>query len=282
MQATHGCMRVPGALGAALVEHLGQAIGVFRKMLQRHRAVFDKGHRFAVTFHRHHDVQAGLAYFPEFTLYRRINHLDHAAGQAAIGHQFNQFFQPADLFIAIVPGKLHQQNGRRLAFDALIDDRQKSRIAARQFDHRVVDQLNRGRLQLDDVLRRFHRLVESREVADAEGLVFRQRRQLEFDTPREGQRAFGSDQQMRHVGACGQHHIEVVTADATQHFRITQLDLFSLAPRDQFDAGHQIAITLRSVQQLQILGQGAEAVRTAIGQPGIDAQHVVHHIAVLN
>jgi hypothetical protein len=174
---------MPGALGAVLVEHLGQPARVLREMLQRHRAVLDEGNRFAVALHRHHDVEPGLAHFPEFALHGGINHFDDAAGQTAIGHQLDQFFQLADLLVAIVTGKLHQQDRRRLAFDALVDDGQEGRVAARQTDHRVVDQLDRRRLQFDDVLRRLHRLEERREMADAESFVFRQRRQLQFNAP---------------------------------------------------------------------------------------------------
>ena len=119
-------------------------------------------------------------------------------------------------------------------------------------------------------------------MTDAQGFVFRQRRQLELDTPRKRQRAFRPDQQMRHIGARGQHHVEVVTADPAQHFRITLLNLFRLAPRNLVDAGDQIAITLGRIQLLQIFGKRAETVGAAVRQPGINAQHVVHHIAVLN
>jgi hypothetical protein len=52
---------------------------------------------------------------------------------------------------------------------------------ARQLDQRAVHHLHRHWPQLDDVLRRLHCLAERRKVADAERLVFRQRRQFQLD-----------------------------------------------------------------------------------------------------
>ena len=80
MQTTHRSVRIPGAFSTVLVEYLRQAIGIFGEMLQRHRTVLDERHRFAVTFHRHHDVESRLAYLPEFSLHSRIDDFDHAAG----------------------------------------------------------------------------------------------------------------------------------------------------------------------------------------------------------
>ncbi len=282
MQAAHRGMRIPGALGAVLVEDLGQAVGVFGEVLQRHRTVFDEGHRFAVAFHRHHDVQSGLAHFPEFLLHDGIDDFDHTAGEAAFTHQFDQLFQAADLFVAVFAGKLHQQDRCGFALHALIDDGPERGIAARQFDHRVVDQLDRRGLQLDDVLRRLHRLVKRREMADAQSLVFRQRRQPQLDAAREGQRALGADQQMRHVHTGWQHHVEVVTADSAQYLRITVFDFLGFAARNAGDAFHEVAVRARAVEFGQVLRQRAEAILRTVRQPGIDAQHVVHHVAVFD
>ena len=156
MQATDRGMRIPGALGTVFVEYLRQTVGVFSQMLQRHRAVFDEGHRFAVALHRHHDVEPGLAHFPEFALHGRVNDFDHAARQAAIRHQLDQLLETSDLFVAVLAGKFHQQDSRRFALHALVDNGSERGIAARQRDHRVVDQFDGHRLQLDDVLWRFH------------------------------------------------------------------------------------------------------------------------------
>ncbi len=189
MQATHRSMRIPGAAGAVLVEYLGQAVGVFSEMFQRYCAVLDKRHRFAVAFHRHHDVEAGLAHFPEFLLHGRIDDFDDAARQATFPHQCHQILQAANLLVAILTGEFHQQDRLGLAFHALVDDRSECRIATRKIDHRAVDQFHRCGFQLDDVLRRLHRLVERREMTHAQRLVSRQRRQFQFEAPRKCQRA---------------------------------------------------------------------------------------------
>ena len=66
-------------------------------------------------------------------------------------------------------------------------------------DHRAVDELDRGRLQLDDVLGAVHRPVEALEVDHAQRLVARQRRQTEGQALRDGQRALAADQQVGEV-----------------------------------------------------------------------------------
>ena len=60
---------------------------------------------------------------------------------------------------------------------ARVDDGAERGIAAREVDHRPVDQLDRRRPELDEVLRAFHRAVERREVDDAERAMRRQRRE---------------------------------------------------------------------------------------------------------
>ena len=68
VQGADGRVRVPGAARSVPREHLVEALRVLREMLQRHRAVLDEGHRLAVALHRHHDVEAGLAHFPDVAL----------------------------------------------------------------------------------------------------------------------------------------------------------------------------------------------------------------------
>src|SRR5580693_2334719 len=40
VKRAYGCVRIPGAVGAVLGEHLAQRLGVFGQMLKRNRAVF--------------------------------------------------------------------------------------------------------------------------------------------------------------------------------------------------------------------------------------------------
>ena len=92
MQRTDRGVRVPGAFAAVFFEHLGQPVCVVGQVLQRHRAVFNKADRFAVTFEAHHDVQTGLAHFPQVFLRRVVNHFNHRTGQAEVAHQLHQLF----------------------------------------------------------------------------------------------------------------------------------------------------------------------------------------------
>src|SRR4029079_10668454 len=107
----------------------------------------------------------------------------------------------------------------------LRDDRAERRVLARELDHGAVHELYRHGTELHDMLRRLHGLAERRKVTDAEGFVFRQWRELQADAARVGERAFGADEQMRHVDRAAlrnlpspnrQQKVQVVTADPPQ------------------------------------------------------------------
>ncbi len=212
-------------------------------------------------------------------------HLDHAAGQAEVAHQLDQVAcslrQQRGLVAA---GELHQQDGRGPADQRGLDRRAEGRVGKAQLDHRAVDQLHRGRPQLDDVLRRIHRRVEGGEVDDAQHLGARQRRELERQVLRVGQRAFGADQQVRQVhAAVGRvgllalvvEDVEVVARDATHHLGPVRGDLARGAGVPA--RAHE----LRDVGRAHAhRADRAELHQFAIGQPGTRAQHVVHHVAV--
>src|SRR5215470_6325007 len=57
VQAAYRRMGIPGATSAVFFEHLCEAIGIFGKVLKRHRAVLHKGDRLALLLHGHHDVE---------------------------------------------------------------------------------------------------------------------------------------------------------------------------------------------------------------------------------
>ena len=136
-----------------------------------------------------------------------IEHLDHAApfgaalvpAEAEIADQLVQPLQPAQVLVLIVLGELDQQDRRRLAAHECLQRRAEHRDLARQLDHGAVDQLDRDRRELDDVLGRLHRLVEAAEMAGADRAAAEQRRQLQFDRGGEAERAFGADQDVREV-----------------------------------------------------------------------------------
>ena len=78
----------------------------------------------------------------------------------------------------VLAGELDQQDRLRLADQRASIDRPERRIAAREIDHRAIDELDRRRLERDDVLRAFHRAIQRREIDDAERSMLRQRREL--------------------------------------------------------------------------------------------------------
>ena len=90
---------------------------------------------------------------------------------------------------------------------------------------------------------------------------------------------------MRHVEGYirrSRHHVEVVSAHATQQLGITQFNFLGIAHGDIADFAHQIAITLRAIELRQVARRRAKVILIAIGQHRIHAAHVMHHIAVEN
>jgi hypothetical protein len=101
------------AAGAVFPEHFGQPLGVFGQMLERHRAVLDERHRLAVAFHRHHDVEAGLAHFPQRLLRLRGFDPHDRVGQAEVADQLGQAIETRRLRGGIFAGELDQQDSPR-------------------------------------------------------------------------------------------------------------------------------------------------------------------------
>ena len=77
--------------------------------------------------------------------------------------------------------------------------RPEHRDLAGELDHGAIDQFDRDRRQLDDVLRGIHRLMEAAEMAGADRAAAEQRPQLHFDRGRERERALGADQDVREI-----------------------------------------------------------------------------------
>ena len=100
VKTAFGSMRIHGAAGAVFGEDGIEPLGVIGKMRQRYGAVLDKGHRLALFFHGHHDVEAGGPKFGNAGLQTRIDNLDHSApcalrvapAETKIGHQLAERF----------------------------------------------------------------------------------------------------------------------------------------------------------------------------------------------
>ena len=204
-----------------------EPLGVVGEMRQRHGAVLDEGDRLALLLHRHHDVEAGGAELGDAGLQRGLGDLDHAApfalrlvpAKTEIGHQLAELLQSPEVFGLILLGEFDDQHGVGIAAHGGADDRLEHRDLAPERDHGAVDQFDRDRPQLHQMLGGIHRLVEAAEMADAQHLVADHRPQLQFDLGGEGQRAFRADQQMRQVVRRIARHqrIEIVAADPALH-----------------------------------------------------------------
>ena len=116
MQAAHRRVRVPGAARSVALEDRIESLGIVRQVLERHGGVLDEGDRFAVAFHRHHDVEARFAHFGDRSLERGLCGPDHAMREAEIAHEF------------LEPRELRKQ---RLVLDAMELDDQEALEARR-------------------------------------------------------------------------------------------------------------------------------------------------------
>ena len=247
-------MRIPGALRVMPVENLCQPVGIFGKVLQLDSAILKERDRLCLILHAHHDVEAGFAPFRDPSLHRRINGIHHPAApvltlvpaEAEIAHHVVEPAQTGLILGHVLFGEFHQQQRGRVAAHRLFHRRLEDRDGAGQFNHRVVDQLDRNRIKGHKMLRRIHRLVEGREMADPHQLLCRQRRELQLDRGAEGQRAFRADKKMREVDAVAGH-----AAGAQRHrIRHQRIDIISAdAPQNLGEAVNDIAGMRRAHRQ---------------------------------
>ena len=285
VQRAHRGMRIPGAARAVFFEHLGQPLGIFGEMFQRYGAILDEGHRLAVAFHRHHDVESGFAHFPDVALQCRVAYFRHGSRIAQITHHLRQARKIGALRGFVFTGEFHQQNSLRFAPEKASHDGRERGVAARQVDHGAVNQFDCGGIERNDMPGQIHGLMKTGEMHHTEHLVRGQRRELQSDAFRERQRAFRTDQQVREIvlqrlrRAAGLNHVQVVTLNAAQDLGPVRIDLGGFAAHHGVNFLHQRAISRRSAGQL---AAGAEMELVSACEPGVDAEHVMHHVAVAN
>ena len=129
--------------------------------------------------------------------------------------------QAAEVLVLVVLGELDEQDRLGIAAHDRVDRRLEHGDVAREAQHGAVDQLDRDRPELDDVLRGVHRRCEAAEMAGADRAPAEQRRELQLDLGGERERALGADQDMREIEivAAGHQRVEIVAADPALHLR---------------------------------------------------------------
>jgi len=238
VQAADRGVGVPGAARAVLREDAGESGGIVGEMLERHRAILDERDRLAGLLHGHHDVEAGGAHLGDRGLQLGIEHLDDAApfgarvlpGEAVIAHELLEAGEAAQVLGLIALGELDEQDRLGIAAHHRLDGGLEHGDLAREAEHGAIDELDRDRPKLDDVLRHVHRPVEAAEMAGADRALADERRKLELDRGGKGERALGADQDMREIEvvAARRERIEIVAADPPLHLGKARLDLVRL------------------------------------------------------
>ena len=155
-------------------------------------------------------------------------------GVAEVAHQLVQPVEAAQVLGLVVLGELHQQQRVRRPAHVALHHRAEHGDVAGELDQRAIHHLDRHGAQLDDVLRRLHGLAEGSEVADAQRLVLRQRRQLQLQAARDGERALRAAQQRGEVDGLGPRHqrVDQIAADAAGHLGEGVGDVLGLAPAE--------------------------------------------------
>ena len=203
-------------------------------------------------------------------------------GEAEVAHQLPELAKACEIFLPVVLGELDEQHRIRLAAHEGVDGRAEHRDVAGELDHGAVDELDRDRLELDDMLGRRHRIVEAREVAGADRAPPEQRPQLELDPRREAERAFRADEDMREVvdRRVGRERIEIVAADPALHLRKARRDLVGFAQADGEQVLGERAQLFVGRRVLQAGTDEAEMRLLAVGEDRIDREDIVAGDAV--
>ena len=234
--------------------------------------------------HRHHDVEAGGAHFGDGGLQLRIEHLDHAApfGAAVVPDSpRSPSNSPSALSRREFSASSSANSTNRIASGS--PRRNASivglKIAMSRASPSMVRSISSTAIgpELDDVLRRRHRFVETAEMAGADGAAAEQRRKFQFDRGREGQRAFGADQQMREIDRrscrgrwrrdCSRRRGAALSGNAVRSRR--------LRARRWRKIAHQLRRRIGPWRR-----PPAEMRVRAVGENGIDRDHVLARIAV--
>ena len=284
MQAAHGCVRIPGALGAMLGENLIQLFGVIRQIIQTDRAIFNEGNRFPIALHGHHDIEASFTHLSNRCLKACISGAHHLAGMAQIRHHFikpGQIPHQRAIFLAV---EFHNQQAIRFANQHLVNRGAIDRDGTPQIDHGAIHQLHRFRHQGNKMLRCFHRLAEARELANAQNLARLDRPQLQIQRRRKGQSALRPHQQPRQATAPRRprrrcQRFNIIAAHAAELFGEAGSDFLSLPRTKRAQALDQISNAARHLSA-QIIRQIAKAEPRPIRQQRINRQHIIGHQSV--
>ncbi len=188
----------------------------------------------------------------------------------------------AEVLVVVLLGELDEQDGLRIAAHHRVGRRLEHGDVARQAEHGAVDQFDRDRPELDQVLGRVHGLEEAAEVAGADRAAAEQRRKLQLDLGREAERAFRADEQVREIDvvAARDEGVDVVAADPALDLREAHLDHAGLAGAEREQIGRQ-RLERRGLREVGEIGRDrAEMRRRSVCQQRVDRNDVLAGIAV--
>ena len=136
------------------------------------------------------------------------------------------------------------------------------------------------------MLRRLHRCLEIRKVANAEDLVRRDWLQREFEFLEPGERAFRTDQQIGQIHLLASQAVDVVTGDVSRDLRVAPLDLCGVSHVELPHSVRQSGQPVATGSVAAAIAWRSHSARTAIellaiGEHRLDPKDILDHVAVM-
>ena len=259
-----------------------EAPDVLRQGLGRDGGVLYERQRLGAAGDVHHQSQSRLAHGPDLRLVLRAGYPSNRVPKAGASEPL---LQPNELRVqlgVVLSRQFHDEHRLRVAVDE-VHHAGVLEIGPSVAEDHAADELHCRRLKLQSNDGGFHGLEEAVEVKDRQCRGSGDGHKLHLGLGDGGQRAFGADNETRHVeaAAAARELVQVVARNPTHYLRVPGLDL----PKRSFAYVRQPAVdgALQSfLPRLGLEGLGvnrAEPGRLAVGEDRAQLEDVVHGLA---
>ena len=278
----HTGVGVVGGHRAVLVDDIAEVADIVRKLLRRDRSVLHESRRLGIPFHAHEQPESRLPDSPGVRLGGRGCGADAGIAQVLLPEQgFERVQAVRDLAVRF-PVVLDHEDGFRVAFDEVPLMGGRGRGFG-QVQYGLVGEFHGGGIGLQDLDRRFHGFDQVREMTNPEGLVSRQRHQVDARLGHRDQGALGPDDHLAGIeGTVTDEFVQVVSAHAPHDPGIPGLDLVPVLVGDAADFAKDPALQAAECGLLAVFAVAGrlEDRPRAVAQDHVEFQHVVDRLPV--